>query len=156
MPVIMPDRPFVVLMAEDSEHDVRAAQRVWSKNNISNPLRVVSDGQECLDYLFRSGKYTDPDSSPRPGILLLDINMPRVDGFEVLRRVKESPALKRLPVIVMTTSSRDEDMVKSYDLGASAFMTKPVGLDKLSELLIKFNLFWQLVGLPEEFLDARA
>jgi len=151
----MPQEPFVVLMAEDSEHDIRAARRVWDKNAIRNPLVVVKDGQECVDYLFRQGAYSDPASAPRPGVLLLDVNLPKLNGFEVLRRIKETPGLKRLPVVILTTSSRDEDMVRSYDLGASAFMTKPVGLEKLSQALLAFNVFWELTGLPEELIDGR-
>ena len=95
----------VVLMAEDSEHDIRAVQRVWKKNGIRNPLRIVKDGAECMEYLLRKGRYADPESSPRPGVLLLDINLPKMDGFEVLRHIKETPILKRLPVVILTTSS---------------------------------------------------
>lgn len=141
--------PFVVLMAEDSEHDVRAVQRVWSRSGIRNPLVVVKDGEECLDYLLRRGAYADPDRSPKPGVLLLDINLPKVDGFEVLSRIKQTPGLKRMPVVMLTTSSRDEDRIRSYDLGANAYMTKPVGMEKLTQTLLAFNVFWQLVALPE-------
>lgn len=141
--------PFVVLMAEDSEHDVRAVQRVWTKSGIRNPLVVVKDGEECLDYLLRRGEYENPEQSPRPGVLLLDINLPKVDGFEVLNRIKQTPGLKRMPVVMLTTSSRDEDRTRSYDLGANAYMTKPVGMEKLTQTLLAFNVFWQLVNLPE-------
>lgn len=150
MAFAMPDSPFIVLMAEDSEHDVRAVRRVWERSAIRNPLRVVRNGQECLDYLLRRGDYADPSSSPRPGILLLDLNMPLVDGFEVLRSIKEIPGLRRMPVVVLTTSSRDEDLARSYDLGANAYMTKPVGMEKLGEALERLHLFWELVELPDE------
>lgn len=141
--------PFCVLMAEDSEHDVRAVQRVWNKSGIRNPLVVVKDGEECLDYLLHRGSYADPASSPRPGVLLLDINLPKVDGFEVLERIKQTPGLRRMPVVVLTTSSRDEDRLRSYDLGANAYITKPVGMEKLTQALLAFNVFWELVSLPE-------
>jgi CheY-like chemotaxis protein len=141
--------PMTVLMAEDSEHDVRAVQRIWAKSGIRNNLMVVRNGEECLDYLLRRGAYVEPSSSPRPGVLLLDINMPKVDGFEVLNRIRESPELRRLPVVMLTTSSREEDRVRSYDLGANAYMTKPVGMEKLTQSLIAFNVFWELVALPE-------
>lgn len=136
-------------MAEDSEHDVRAVQRVWNKSGIRNPLVIVKDGEACMDYLLRRGAYADPQESPRPGVLLLDINLPKVDGFEVLHWIKETPGLKRMPVVMLTTSSRDEDRLRSYDLGANAYMTKPVGMEKLTQALLAFNVFWQLVALPE-------
>ena len=139
----------VVLMAEDSEHDIRAVQRIWKKKGIRNPLRIVKDGEECMEYLLREGRYSDPESSPRPGVLLLDINLPRMNGFEVLRQIKQTPILKRLPVVILTTSSEQEDMALSYDLGANAFLTKPLGMDNLSSALMAFNLFWELVQLPE-------
>ena len=139
----------VVLMAEDSEHDIRAVQRIWKKKGIRNPLRIVKDGEECMEYLLREGRYSDPESSPRPGVLLLDINLPRMNGFEVLRQIKQTPILKRLPVVILTTSSEQEDMALSYDLGANAFLTKPLGMDNLGSILVAFNLFWELVRLPE-------
>jgi CheY-like chemotaxis protein len=143
--------PFIVLMAEDSEHDVRAVQRVWAKSGIRNPLVVVRDGEACMDFLMRQGEYEDPKTSPRPGALLLDINLPKVDGFEVLKRIKETPGLKRMPVVMLTTSSREEDRIRSYDLGANAYMTKPVGIEKLTQTLVAFNVFWELVSQPEPF-----
>ncbi|MBI1785066.1 response regulator [Candidatus Sumerlaeota bacterium] len=150
MAFTMPDKPFVVLMVEDSEHDIRATRRVWDKNAIRNPLKIVTDGAECMDYLLRRGQYADAKSSPRPGVLLLDLNLPKLDGFDILKQIRGNPQLKRLPVIVLTTSNREEDLTKCYDLGANAYLTKPVGLEKLSDCLLKFNLFWELVGLPDD------
>lgn len=136
-------------MAEDSEHDVRAVQRVWSKSGIRNPLAIVRDGEECLQYLLHQGPYADASKSPRPGVVLLDINLPKMDGLEVLNRIKQTPGLKRLPVVMLTTSSRDEDRHRSYDLGANAYLTKPVGMEKLTQALLAFNVFWELVSLPD-------
>lgn len=150
MAYIAPKPPFDVLFAEDSEHDVRAVRRIWEKNAIRNPLIVVKDGRECMDYLFREGRYSGENAPARPGVLILDLNLPMIDGFEILRRIKATPLLRRLPVIVMTTSSRDEDLIRSYDLGANAFLTKPIGLEKLNEALLRFSLFWELVGLPHD------
>lgn len=149
--------PIVVLMAEDSEHDIRATKRVWEKQKLRNPLVIVRDGQECMDYLLRQGAYADDgEKHPFPGILLLDLNLPKIDGFEILKRIKETPVLRRLPVVVMTTSTRDEDKVRAYDLGVNAFMSKPVGLDKLSQALLAFNVFWEIVGLPVDVGDGHA
>jgi len=144
----MGKKPFVVLMAEDDEHDVVATRRAWKKHNIANPLYVVNDGEECLDFLHRRGKYSDPVKAPRPGIILLDIKMPKMDGLAVLRHIREDDGLRRLPVVMLTTSKREEDQLKSYDFGANAFVVKPVGFTNFSEAVRTINLFWELVELP--------
>ena len=140
---------FVVLMAEDNQDDVVATQRAWKKNNIANPIYFVSDGEECLDYLHQRGKYSAPGSAPRPGILLLDINMPRMDGFAVLKHIREDKELQRLPVIILTTSQAEEDRARGYDLHANAYIQKPVGFQNFSEAVMAINIFWQMVELPE-------
>ena len=142
-------QPFVVLMAEDDEHDIVATKRAWKKHHVANPLYIVRDGEQCLDYLYRRGKYTDPSSAPRPGIILLDIKMPKRDGLSVLEEIKADESLRRLPVIILTTSKAEEDRVRSYDLGANAYIVKPVGFDNFSLAVRTINLFWQLVELPE-------
>ena len=141
-------KPFVVLMAEDDEHDIVATKRAWKKHNIANPLYVVNDGEECLDFLHRRGPYADPAKAPRPGILLLDIKMPKMDGLTVLEHVRQDGEFRRLPVIILTTSKREEDQLRSYDLGANAFIVKPVGFENFSEAVRTIHLFWQLVELP--------
>ncbi len=145
----MSKKPFVILMAEDNEHDIVATRRAWKKNNIANPLHVVRDGEECLDYLHQRGKYSEPGSAPRPGILLLDIKMPRMDGLAVLKHIREDADLRRLPVVILTTSKDEEDRIRSYDLGANAYIMKPVGFRNFSEAVGTINLFWELVELPE-------
>lgn len=144
----MPNHPFVILMAEDNEHDIVATQRAWQKNNIANPLYLVNDGEECLDYLYQRGKYNRPGSAPRPGILLLDISMPKMDGLAVLAHIRQDENLHRLPVIIMTTSQLEEDCLRSYDLGVNAYIRKPVGFSRLCEAMKLINLFWELVELP--------
>ena len=139
---------FVVLMAEDDEHDIIATKRAWKKNNIVNPLYIVRDGEECLDYLYQRGKYSESGSAPRPGILLLDINMPKLDGFAVLEQIRESEQLSRLPVVILTSSKDEEDRLRSYDLGANAFIVKPVGFDNFCRAVNTINIFWELVELP--------
>ena len=145
---------FVVLMAEDDEHDIVATKRAWKKHRISNPLIIVNDGEECLDYLHQRGKYSDPDTAPQPGILLLDINMPKMDGLTVLSRIREDKELRLLPVIMLTTSQAEEDRLESYHLGVNAYIVKPVGFQNFSEAVRTINLFWQLVELPEAASDA--
>jgi CheY-like chemotaxis protein len=144
----MDKKPFVILMAEDNEHDILATRRAWKQHGITNPLYLVPDGEACLDYLYQRGKYADPESSPRPGILLLDIKMPKMDGLTVLKHIRQSDQFCRLPVIIMTTSQEEEDRLESYDLGVNAYIVKPVGFYNLAEAIRRINLFWQLVELP--------
>ena len=144
----MDKEPFVVLMAEDDEHDIVATKRAWKKHHIANPLYIVNDGEECLDYLHRRGKYSEPETAPRPGILLLDIKMPKMDGLAVLEHIKEDGGLRRLPVVILTTSKAEQDRLKSYDLGVNAYIVKPVGFENFSEAVRTISLFWQLVELP--------
>jgi CheY-like chemotaxis protein len=145
----MPHESFVVLMAEDDEHDILATRRAWKKHHISNPLYIVNDGEECLDFLHRRGKYSKPGTAPRPGILLLDIRMPKMDGLAVLKHIRQDGQLRRLPVVILTTSRAEEDRLRSYDLGANAYIVKPVGFNNFSDAVRTINLFWQLVDLPE-------
>lgn len=145
----MNQKPFNILMAEDNEHDIVATHRAWKKNNIINPLTVVRDGEECLDYLYRRGAYADPLLSPCPALLLLDLKMPRLDGLGVLRQVKSDPQMRRLPVVMLTTSKAEEDLIASYSLGVNAYIMKPVGFENFSKAMLTINLFWQLVELPE-------
>ena len=146
----MSKSPFVVLMAEDNEHDIVATKRAWKKHRIVNPLYIVRDGEECLDFLYQRGKYADQATAPRPGILLLDIKMPKMDGLTVLKHIREDEELRLLPVVMLTTSKADEDRLRSYHLGANAYIVKPVGFENFSESVRTISLFWQLVELPEE------
>jgi CheY-like chemotaxis protein len=145
----MSKTPYVVLMAEDNKHDVVAARRAWKQHHIKNPLHVVKDGEECLDYLYRRGQYSEPGSAPRAGILLLDVNMPKMNGLAVLQQIRSDDNLRRLPVVVLTTSDLEEDRLRSYDLGANAFIRKPVGFDNFSNAMKMTNLFWELTELPD-------
>ena len=145
----MTDKESVVLLAEDNDHDVLATQRAWKQHNILNPLAIVRDGEECLDYLHRRGKYADSDDAPRPKVLLLDIKMPKMDGLEVLKHIREDEDLCKLPVVILTTSTAEKDRVKGYDLGANAYILKPVGFDNFSEAIHTINLYWRLVESPD-------
>jgi len=137
---------FVVLVAEDDEHDVVAIRRAWRKLGIRNPLVIVHDGEACLDYLFRRGQYAE---AVLPGLLLLDLNMPRLDGLGALRAIRAEPATARLPVVILTTSKAEEDRLRSYDLGANAYIVKPVGFDNFTAALRTIREFWNLVERPE-------
>jgi len=135
----------VVLMAEDNEHDIIATRRSWQRHNIKNPLHIVNDGEECLDFLYRRGNYSDPDTAPRPNVLLLDINMPKINGLQVLETLRTDDKFKHLPVVILTTSNSDEDKIKSYELGVNAYIVKPVEFPNFAEAMKQINLFWELV-----------
>jgi len=115
----------------------------------SQSLYIVYDGEECLDFLYHRGKYDNGNTMPQPGILLLDINMPKMDGLGVLKYIRNDGHLRRLPVIMLTTSAAEEDRLRSYDLGANAYILKPVGFDNFSTAVRTISLFWELVELPE-------
>lgn len=137
----------MILMADDDADDRILTKEALEESRVLNELRFVEDGEELMDYLKRRGKYTD---APRPGLILLDLNMPRKDGREALKEIKADPDLRRIPVVVMTTSKAEEDIFRSYDLGASSFITKPVTFDRLVELMKALGRYWvEFVELPD-------
>ncbi|MBL4689124.1 MAG: response regulator [Nannocystaceae bacterium] len=138
-----------VLMADDDPDDCLLTQDAWDDCKIENELRFVHDGEELLAYLRHKGKYCDPATAPRPGLILLDLNMPRMDGREALAEIKGDPNLRQIPVVVLTTSSVDEDILRAYDLGVSSFVTKPVTFDRLMKTIGDLGNYWlKLVELP--------
>jgi CheY-like chemotaxis protein len=142
-------KPVTILMADDDEDDRDFARSAMQESRLANELRFVEDGEELLDYLQRRGRYSDPKDSPRPGLILLDLNMPRKDGREALREIKSDPSLRQIPVVVLTTSRTDADIVRSYDLGANCFITKPVTFEGLVEVVKVLDRHWlQIVELP--------
>jgi CheY-like chemotaxis protein len=138
-----------ILMADDDEDDRQLAQDALRESRLHNELRCVADGEELLDYLLHRGKYVDPASSPRPALILLDLNMPRMDGREALAAIKANAELRRIPVVVLTTSKTEEDICRSYDLGASSYITKPVTFAGLVETMKALGRYWlEIVDLP--------
>jgi two-component system response regulator len=143
-------RPIVILMADDDADDRMLTKDALTESRVLNDLRFVEDGEELLDYLKGRGAYTDREKAPRPGLILLDLNMPKKDGREALKEIKADPELRRIPVVVMTTSKAEEDVYRSYDLGASSFITKPVTFDRLVELMRTMGQYWvEFVELPD-------
>ena len=137
-----------ILMADDDEEDCLLAREALAESRLLNELRFVHDGEELLEYLRHTGRYAHCEA-PRPGLILLDLNMPRKDGREALREIKADPALCVIPVVVLTTSQADEDIIRSYQLAASSFITKPVNFDGLVELMRRLGQYWfDLVDLP--------
>ena len=135
-------RPIIILMADDDADDRMLAKDALEECRVLNDLRFVEDGEQLIDYLFRRGPYADPESSPRPGLILLDLNMPRKDGREALREIKEHPELRRIPIIIMTTSQAEEDIYRSYDLGANSYLVKPVAFEGLLDLVAAIDRYW--------------
>lgn len=144
-------RPITILMADDDAEDREFAREAFEASHLANDFRTVQDGRELLDYLNREGDYADPASSPRPGLILLDLKMPRLSGLEALERIKAQPGLARIPVVILTTSGADEDITRSYDLRASSFIRKPVTFDGLIEAIRSLEHYWfEIVELPPE------
>lgn len=141
--------PITILMADDDADDRMLTKEALEESRVSNALYFVEDGEELLDYLNRRGKFADAEKAPRPGLILLDLNMPRKDGREALREIKADPDLRRIPVVIMTTSKAEEDVFRSYDLGANSFITKPVTFERLVELMRALGQYWiEFVELP--------
>ena len=142
-------RAVTILMADDDPDDRLLARMALERQGMHGVLRTVDDGEELLEYLRRGGAYADPAASPRPHLILLDLNMPRKDGREALREIKGDPSLRLIPVVVLTTSKTEEDILRSYDLGANCFITEPVTFEGLIDVVKVLDKHWfQLVELP--------
>jgi len=139
--------PRKILLAEDDPRDVELMLAAWQEHNLANEVVVARDGVEALDYLYRRGRYAGrPEGSPM--VVFLDLKMPKVDGLDVLRLVKSDPGLRHVPVVVLTSSREDQDLVESYRLGVNAYVVKPVDFDKFIETVRHLGLFWVLVNQP--------
>lgn len=143
-------RPITILMADDDEEDRDLTREALERARLSNQVRFVGDGQELLDYLRRVGRYAGHgEDAPTPGIILLDLNMPKKDGREALAEIKADPDLKTIPIVVLTTSSDEEDVIRSYNLGVNSFITKPVTFGSLVDVMGAWGRYWlEIVELP--------
>jgi len=140
--------PITILLADDDPEDCMLAQDALAESKLANQLHVVQDGEELLDYLYQRGKY-DATNAPRPGLILLDLNMPRLDGREALARIKSDANLRAIPVVVLTTSKAEEDIYRTYDLGANSYITKPVSFEGLVGVTRTLADYWfGIVKLP--------
>jgi two-component system, response regulator len=139
-----------ILMADDDADDRRLTQEAFAEAKLANDLRFVEDGVELLDYMHRRGKYADPQNSPWPGIILLDLNMPRKDGREALRELKADPRFRTIRVLILTTSKAEEDILRTYNLSAASYITKPVTFEALVDVIKTLGKYWlEIVELPE-------
>jgi len=135
-------RPIKILLVEDDRAHAEIVRRNLKDFRVANKIVLVEDGQAALDYLFRQAAYADPKTSPRPDLILLDLRLPKVDGLEVLRRIKEDADLKRLPTVVLTTSDAESDIVSAYTNGAGSYLVKPVDFEKFTKLMDAFGFYW--------------
>jgi CheY-like chemotaxis protein len=141
----------LILLADDDPDDRKLTQDAFAENRLANMLHCVEDGEELMDYLHRRGKYSRLRGEALPGLILLDLNMPRKDGREALKEIKADPELRRIPIVVLTTSKAEEDIVRTYDLGVNSYVTKPVTFKSLVELIKVLGRYWfEVVELPPD------
>ena len=140
-----------ILLADDDPEDCLLVQEALQESRLANELNVVKDGEELLDYLYCRGKYTKLIHSPLPGLILLDLNMPKKDGREALKEIKAVPNLRCIPIVVLTTSKAEEDIYYTYDLGVSSYITKPVTFESLVDIMKALAIYWfEIVKLPSK------
>jgi CheY-like chemotaxis protein len=138
----MTGEPILVMLVEDNADHAELVIRTLEDHRISNRIEHFTDGQSAIDYLLRQGEYSNPETSPRPHIILLDLRLPRVDGLVVLSKIKENPELKAIPVIVLTTSEAERDVTSAYDNYVNSYLVKPVGFEEFSKLMNDLGFYW--------------
>jgi CheY-like chemotaxis protein len=149
--VINKGKIITILLADDDPDDRQLTRDAFEENRLANSLDCVEDGEELLEYLHRRGKYSSLKDAPLPGLILLDLNMPRKDGREALKEIKAHPEFRRIPIVVLTTSKAEEDILRTYDLGVNSYITKPVTFKSLVEIVRVLGRYWfEVVELPKE------
>ncbi|WP_026463853.1 response regulator [Adhaeribacter aquaticus] len=139
----------IILVADDDAEDRMLLLEAMEENRLKNSIEFVENGEELLDYLYNRDKFSDPEKYPMPGLILLDLNMPKKDGREALKEIKSDPQLRLIPIVILTTSKAEEDIVKTYNLGVSSFITKPVTFTALVDMMKTLTSYWfELVELP--------
>ena len=141
--------PITILMADDDPDDRKMTSEAFLESRLTNDLRFVEDGEELLDYLHHRGKYAAEGAAPLPGLILLDLNMPRMDGREALREIKADPRLRSIRIVILTTSKAEDDIIRSYNLSAASYITKPVTFEGLVDVIKTLGKYWlEIVELP--------
>lgn len=143
--------PLDILLVEDEPAHAELTRRAIRKAGNANRIDIVSDGEEALDYLYNQGKYEDKVKYPMPGLILLDIKLPGIDGIDVLKMIKEDPLLRRIPVIMLTTSEREEDIARAYNHYVNSYLTKPVGFKEFEEKIMQIDFYWMILNKPPFF-----
>lgn len=137
-----------ILLVEDNPDDAEVTQRALKKQNVANHLFWVKDGAEALDFLFCNGNYAGRDPNHLPKVVMLDLRLPKVDGLEVLQKMRADPRTRRVPVVVLTSSTQDQDMIQSYELGANSFVSKPVRFEEFARVVSQLGMYWLLANKP--------
>jgi two-component system, response regulator len=140
-----------VLLVEDNPNDVELTLHALEKNHFTNPIHVVRDGAEALDFIYGKGEYQARDTGQQPKVILLDLKLPKIDGLEVLRRLKADPATSIIPVVVMTSSREERDIIESYKLGVNSYITKPVDFEQFNQTVQQLGMYWLLLNQPPVF-----
>jgi two-component system, response regulator len=143
-----PETIVEILIVEDNEQDLALAQRALRKANVTNRIHVTRDGEEALQFLFCEGPYAERKIEDGPKVILLDLKLPKIDGLEVLQRLKSDPRTKAIPVVVLTSSKEQSDVVETYNLGVNSYIVKPVNFEQFSETVQKLGLYWLLINHP--------
>lgn len=138
----LPGGPVIILLVEDNPDHAELVKRGLKEHRVANKIYHVSDGEEALDYLFRRGAYTDPEKSPRPHVVLLDLRLPKIDGLEVLKEIRTCKELDRIPVVILTTSGAEMDVARAYDAHVNSYLVKPVDFEKFSQLMNDLGFYW--------------
>ncbi|MGZ3763796.1 MAG: response regulator [Mucilaginibacter sp.] len=146
----MNDNKVEILLVEDNPHDAEMTIRALKRANLANRLIHVKDGAEALDFLFAKGMYADRDVKNKPKVILLDIKMPKIDGIEVLRQIKANEATKKIPVVIMTSSKEEQDIITSYDLGVNSFVVKPVDFESFAKAVSELGFYWLIINQAVE------
>lgn len=137
-----PDEPLIILLVEDNPAHAELVKRSLEGHRVPNTVVHLTDGEAALHYLLRRGRFADPAASPRPHVMLLDLRLPRIDGLEVLRRIRTDPELEKLPVVVLTTSEAEQDVAKAYEFRANSYLVKPVDFDRFARLMADLGFYW--------------
>ena len=145
------DKIVEILLVEDNPNDVELTLHALAKNNFSNPVHVVRDGAQALEYIYGSGEYSGRDVNHQPSVILLDLKLPKIDGLEVLRRLKADPATAMIPVVVLTSSREERDIIESYKLGVNSYITKPVDFEQFNATVQTLGMYWLLLNQPPVF-----
>ncbi len=131
-----------ILLVEDNPDHAELVMRSFEQHKIANQIIQVGNGEEALDFLFRRGEYTDPATAPRPNVILLDLRLPRINGLEVLKEIKGDPEIRKIPVVILTTSEAEQDVAKAYEHHANSYLVKPIDFDKFTELMDELGFYW--------------
>ncbi len=146
----MDGRPLVILLAEDNQAHTKLVIRGFEQHHVGNQVFCVSDGEQALDFLNQRGEYSDPSEYPRPDLVLLDLRLPRVDGLEVLRKIKTTDALQTIPVVILTTSDAESDVSRAYELNANSYLVKPIDFERFSAMIRELGFYWLAWNKPPQ------